>query len=38
MNLARLEGETSNALFNTLAEWNDYLKASDLKGYDEPKP
>jgi len=33
--LAR-EGETSNALFDTLAKWNNHLKHSDLKGYDEP--
>ena len=37
-NLVRLEGETSNALFDTLAQWNDHLKASDLKGNDGPKP
>lgn len=38
MAVVRLEGETSNALFDTLAEWNDHLKHSDLKGYDEPTP
>ena len=25
-----LEGETSNTLFDTLEEWNTYLKAEDI--------
>jgi len=36
--MVRLEGETSNALFEILAEWNDHLKDTDLEGFDGPKP
>jgi len=36
--MVRLEGEASNALFDTLSEWNDHLKHTDLKGIDGPAP
>jgi len=36
--MVELEGETSNALFEALAEWNEHLKDTDLKGIDGPKP
>jgi len=36
--MAHLDEETSNALFTTLAEWNQVLKAETLKGDYEPRP
>ncbi len=36
--MARLEGETSNALFDALEEWNDHLKDTDLDNFRGPKP
>jgi hypothetical protein len=35
--LARFEGETSNALFETLEDWNTYLKAEKVS-FERPKP
>lgn len=35
--LARLEEETSNRLFETLEEWNDYLKRY-VPAFKEPAP
>ena len=35
--MARLEGETSNALFETLADWDHQLKAADID-FQEPQP
>jgi hypothetical protein len=29
--MARIEGETSNALFETLADWNTLLKAEKIR-------
>ncbi len=37
-NIADLEGETSNALFDALAQWNDHLKDTDLDSFHGPKP
>lgn len=34
--MARLEGETSNQLFETLEDWNTQLKRHDLSEW-EPK-
>jgi len=36
--MAHLDEETSNALFDTLAEWNQVLNAEALKGDTEPRP
>lgn len=38
--LVQLEGETSNSLFDTLADWNSYLKAENVelpKLQDQPR-
>jgi hypothetical protein len=34
--MARFEGETSNALFETLEDWNTYLKAEKVS-FERPK-
>lgn len=36
--MAHLEGETSNALFETLEDWNTQLKHSETTKFDGPKP
>ena len=36
--LVRLDGETSNALFDVLEEWNTVLNSSGSNVYDEPTP
>ncbi len=36
--MTHLEGETSNALFDTLAQWNDHLKDTDLDSFHGLKP
>jgi len=35
--VAHLEGETSNALFETLADWDHQLKHADID-FEEPQP
>jgi hypothetical protein len=37
MKMAHLEGETSNRLFETLEEWNDYLTRY-IPDFAEPTP
>jgi len=36
--MVRLDEEILNALFDTLAEWNQVLNAEALKGDYEPRP
>ena len=36
MQMAELEGETSNSLFDTLEDWNAYLKAENIDFDDLP--
>jgi len=36
--MAHLDEETSRALFTTLEQWNQVLKAEALKGDYEPRP
>ena len=35
--MARLEGESSNALFETLEDWDHQLKHADID-FEEPQP
>ncbi len=36
--MVQLEGETSNSVFNTLADWNAYLKAEKIEFPHSDKP
>jgi len=36
--MAHLDEETSNALFDTLSEWNEVLKAEVERGENGPQP